>query len=69
MRAKILFVGWIVGPIHEFGEQMTEMPKGDLTKMLNFRMVDETTLSIRSTFEPSDDMSASSAEEKAVIAA
>ena len=59
----------IVGPIHEFGEQMTEMPKGDLTKMLNFRMVDETTLSIRGTFEPSDDMSASSAEEKAMIAA
>ena len=58
-----------MGPIHEFGEQMTEMPKGDLTKMLNFRMVDETTLSIRGTFEPSDDMSASSAEEKAMIAA
>ena len=40
----------IVGPIQEFGEQMTEMPKGDLTKMLNFQMVDETTLRIEEYF-------------------
>ncbi|MBE58595.1 MAG: hypothetical protein CMD66_04200 [Gammaproteobacteria bacterium] len=59
----------IVGPIQEFGEQMTEMPKGDLTRMLNFQMVDETTLRIESTFEPSDDMTTSSAEEKAMISA
>ena len=32
----------IVGPIQEFGKQITEMPKGDLTKMLLFQMVDET---------------------------
>jgi hypothetical protein len=59
----------IVGPIQEFGKQMTEMPKGDLTKMLNFQMVDETTLRIESVFESNEDMSASSAEEKAMIAA
>lgn len=59
----------IVGPIQEFGKQMTEMPKGDLTKMLNFQMVDETTLRIESVFESNEDMTASSAEEKAMIAA
>jgi len=59
----------ITGPIQEFGKQMTEMPKGDLTKMLNFQMVDETTLRIESIFESNDDMSASSAEERAMIAA
>lgn len=59
----------IVGPTQEFGEQMTGMSKGDLTKMLNFRMVDETTLRIESTFEPGEDMTASSAGEKAMIAA
>ena len=59
----------IVGPIQEFGKQMTEMPKGDLTKMLNFQMVDETTLRIESVFESNEDMTASSVEEKAMIAA
>ena len=59
----------IVGPIQEFGKQMTEIPKGDLNKMLNFRMVDEQTLSIESVFESNEDMTASSAEEKAMIAA
>ena len=59
----------IVGPIQEFGKQMTETPKGDLTKMLNFQMVDETTLRIESVFESNEDMTASSAEEKAMIAA
>ena len=59
----------IVGPIQEFGKQMTEIPKGDLNKMLNFRMVDEKTLSIASVFESNEDMTASSAEEKAMIAA
>ncbi|MDC3058159.1 hypothetical protein OA099_02225 [Litorivicinus sp.] len=59
----------IVGPIQEFGKQMTEIPKGDLNKMLNFRMVDEKTLSIESVFESNEDMTASSAEEKAMIAA
>ena len=59
----------IVGPIQEFGKQMTGMPKGDLTKMLNFQMVDETTLRIESVFESNEDMTASSAEEKAMIAA
>ena len=59
----------IMGPIQEFGKQMTEMPKGDLTKMMNFQMVDETTLRIESIFESNDDMSASSAEERAMIAA
>jgi len=59
----------IVGPIQEFGKQMTEMPKGDLTKMLNFQMVDETTLRIESVFESDKDMNATSAEEKAMIAA
>lgn len=58
----------IVGPIEEFGKQMTETPKGDLTRMLNFEMVDETTLRIESIFESNDDMTASSAEEKAMIA-
>ena len=59
----------IVGPIQEFGKQMTEMPKGDLTKMLNFQMIDETTLRIESVFESNEDMTASSVEEKAMIAA
>ena len=59
----------IVGPIQEFGKQLTEIPKGDLNKMLNFRMVDETTLRIESVFESNEDMTASSAEEKAMIAA
>ena len=59
----------IVGPIQEFVKQTTESPKGDLTKMLNFRMVDETTLRIESVFESNEDMTASSAEEKAMIAA
>ena len=59
----------IVGPIQEFGKQMTEMPKGDLTKMLNFQMVDEITLKIESVFESNEDMTTSSAEEKAMIAA
>ena len=59
----------ITGPIREFGEQITEMPKGNLTRMLNVQMVNETILRIESTFEPSDDMTASSAEEKAMIAA
>ena len=59
----------IVGPIQEFGKQMTEIPKGDLTKMLNFQMIDKTTLSIESVFESSEDMTASAAEEKAMIAA
>lgn len=59
----------IVGTIQEFGKQMTELPKGDLTKMLNFRMIDETTLRIESVFESNEDMTASSAEEKAMIAA
>ena len=59
----------IVGPIQEFGKQMTEIPKGDLNKMLNFRMVDEKTLSIESVFESNEDMTVSSAEEKAMIAA
>ena len=59
----------IVGPIQEFGKQMTEIPKGDLTKMLNFQMIDETTLRIESVFESNEDMTASSAEEKAMIAA
>ena len=54
----------IVGPIQEFGKQMAEIPKGDLNKMLNFRMVDEKTLSIESVFESNEDMTASSAEEK-----
>ncbi len=58
----------IMGPIQEFGKQITEIPKGDLTRMLDFQMVDETTLRIESTFEPGDDMIASSAEEKAMIA-
>ena len=58
----------IMGPIQEFGKQVTEIPKGDLTRMLDFQMVDETTLRIESTFEPGDDMIASSAEEKAMIA-
>ncbi len=59
----------IVGPIQEFGKQMTDIPKGDLTKMLNFQMIDETTLRIESVFESSEDMTASAAEEKAMIAA
>ena len=59
----------IVGPIQEFGKQMTEIPKGDLTKMLNFQMIDETTLRIESVFESSEDMTASAAEEKAMLAA
>ena len=59
----------IVGPIQEFGKQMTEIPKGDLTKMLNFQMIDETTLRIESVFESNEDMTASSAEEQAMIAA
>ena len=59
----------ITGPIQEFGKQMTEMPKGDMTKMLNFQMVDETTLLIESIFESDKDMNATSAEEKAMIAA
>jgi len=59
----------IVGPIQEFGKQITEMPKGDLTKMLLFQMVDETTLRIESVFESNEDMTASSVEEKAMIAA
>ena len=59
----------IVGPIQEFGKQMTEIPKGDLTKMLNFQKIDETTLRIESVFESNEDMTASSAEEKAMIAA
>ena len=59
----------IVGPIQEFGKQMTDIPKGDLTKMLNFQMIDETTLRIESVFESSEDMTASSVEEKAMIAA
>ena len=59
----------ITGPIQEFGKQMTEMPKGDLNKMLNFQMVDDTTLKIESIFESNEDMTASSAEEKAMIAA
>ena len=59
----------IMGPIQEFGKQMAEMPKGDLTKMLKFQMVDETTLRIESVFESNEDMTASSAEEKAMIAA
>ena len=59
----------IVGPIQEFGKQMTEIPKGDLTKMLNFQTIDETTLRIESVFESNEDMTASSAEEKAMIAA
>ena len=59
----------IVGPIQEFGKQMTEMPKGDLTEMLNFQMVDEITLKIESVFESNEDMTTSSAEEKAMIAA
>ena len=29
----------ILGPIQEFGKQMTEMPKGDLTKMLNLKLL------------------------------
>lgn len=59
----------IVGPIQEFGKQMTDIPKGDLTKMLDFQMIDETTLRIESVFESSEDMTASAAEEKAMIAA
>lgn len=59
----------IEGPVQEFGKQMTEMPKGDLTKMLNFQMIDETTLRIESVFESNEDMTGSSAEEKAMIAA
>ena len=59
----------ITGPIREFGEQITEMPKGNLTRMPNVQMVNETILRIESNFEPSDDMTASSAEEKAMIAA
>ena len=59
----------IVGPIQEFGKQITEMPKGDLTKMLLFQMVDETTLRIESVFESNEDMTASSVEEKAMVAA
>ena len=58
----------IFGPIKEFVQQMTEMPKGDLTKMLNFQMVDETTLKIESVFESNEDMTASSADEKAMVA-
>ena len=59
----------IVGPIQEFGKQMTEIPKGNLTKMLNFQMIDETTLRIESVLESNEDMTVSSAEEKAIIAA
>jgi len=59
----------IVGSIQEFRKQVTEMPKRDLTRILDFQMVDETTLRIESTFEPNDDMTAPTAEEKAMIAA
>ena len=59
----------IAGPIREFGEQIAKMPKGDLARMLDFQMVDETTLRIESTFEGNKDMTVSSAEERAMIAA
>ena len=58
----------IAGPIREFGEQIAKS-KGDLARILDFQMVDETTLRIESTFEGNKDMTVSSAEERAMIAA